>query len=70
MRVFDPQKALQPLNGKQFAYPSLREELKKIRFEHIEELSPEFDINELLHLALRSHWLEETGDGQYIVHVG
>jgi hypothetical protein len=68
--VFDPQKALQPLNGRRFAYPHLREELKKIRFEHIQELSPEFDINELLQLALRSQWLEETADGKYIVHVG
>jgi hypothetical protein len=67
--VFDPQQALQSLNGRRFAYPNLREELKKIRYEHIQELSPEFDINELLHLALRSKWLEETADGDYIVHV-
>jgi hypothetical protein len=69
MAVFDPQQALQHLNGRRFAYSNLREELKKIRFEHIQDLSPEFDINELLHLALRSHWLEETADGQYIVRV-
>lgn len=67
--MFDVQKALEPLNGKSFTYPKLRQELKKIRFEHLDQLSPEFDISELFHVALRSHWLEETRDGHFRVHI-
>lgn len=67
--MFDVQKALEPLNGKSFTYPRLRQELKKIRFAHIDQLSPEFDISELFYLALRSHWLEETTNGQFRVRI-
>lgn len=67
--MFDVQKALEPLNGKSFSYPKLRQELKKIRFAHLDQLSPEFDISELFYVALRSHWLEETEDGHFRVHI-
>jgi hypothetical protein len=67
--MFDVAKALKPLDGKSFAYPKLRQELKKIRFAHMQELSPEFGITEFFSLALRSRWLEETGTGQFRVRI-
>ena len=67
--MFDAQKALEPLNGKSFTYPKLRQELKKIRFAHLDQLSPEFDISELFYVALRSRWLEETKDGHFKVRI-
>jgi hypothetical protein len=67
--MFDVEKALKPLDGKSFAYPRLREELKKIRFAHMQELSPEFGISEIFVLALRSSWLQETDNGKFTVRI-
>jgi hypothetical protein len=67
--MFNPQTALKKLNGKSFDYPKLTAELKKIRFQHIEEIPPEFDTNDLFLLALRSKWLKETDHGRFTVCV-
>ena len=61
--------ALSKLNGKSFGYSRLTEELKKIRFQHIEDIPPEFDTNDLFLLALRSKWLTETGQGRFRIYV-
>jgi len=65
--MFDPQVALKRLNGKSFGFSKLTEELKKIRFQFIDQLPPEFDTNELFLLALRSKWLRETDHGRFTV---
>jgi hypothetical protein len=67
--MFDPRIALKRLNGKSFDFPRLTLELKKIRFQFLDELPPEFDTNELFLLALRSKWLKETDEGQFTVSV-
>lgn len=67
--MFDPRVALQSLNGKSFDFSRLTLELKKIRFQFLDELPPEFDTNELFLLALRSKWLKETDKGQFTVCV-
>jgi hypothetical protein len=65
--MFDAQTALRKLNGKSFDFSNLTEELKKIRFQFIDQIPPEFDTNELFLLALRSKWLKETETGQFTV---
>jgi hypothetical protein len=67
--MFDPQVALKKLNGKSFEFSRLTQELKKIRFQFIDQLPPEFDTNELFLLALRSRWLKETDHGRFTVCV-
>jgi hypothetical protein len=67
--MFDPREALRPLRGRTYKYPRLREELRRIRLEHIAEIPPEFGVRELFLLALQSKWLEETGQGRYRVHL-
>jgi len=67
--MFNPQKALKKLNGKSFDFSKLTVELKKIRFQFIDQLPPEFDTNELFLLALRSKWLKETDQGRFTVCV-
>ena len=67
--MFDAQAALKKLNGKTFDFSTLTQELKKVRFQFIDQLSPEFDTNELFLLALRSKWLRETDNGRFLVCV-
>lgn len=61
--------ALQKLNGRIFGYSGLTRELKKIRFQHIEDIPPELDTDELFLLALRSKWLTETQTGRFKVRI-
>lgn len=67
--MFDPRAALKRLNGKTFDFSGLTEELKKVRFQFIDQLPPEFDLNELFLLGLRSKWLKETDHGRFTVCV-
>ncbi len=67
--MFNPQIALKRLNGKTFDFSGLTEELKKVRFQFIDQLPPEFDINEFFLLALRSKWLKENDQGRFTVCV-
>jgi hypothetical protein len=67
--MFDPQAAFKRLNGRSFDFSKLTVELKKMRFQFIDELPPEFDTNELFLLALRSRWLKETDKGE-VAHRG
>lgn len=69
MEAFDPQRALQPLNGKSFGFKGIRQELRKIRFRYVDQLPPEFDTDELFRLAIRSNWLYETPQGEFIVRI-
>jgi hypothetical protein len=63
--MFNPQAALRRLDGKSFDYPKPPAEPKKIRFQHIEVIPPEFDINDLFLLALRQKWLKKTDHGRF-----
>ena len=67
--MFDPQVALKRLNGRTFDFSGLTEELKKVRLQFIDQIPPEFDLNELFRLGLRSKWLKETDQGRFTVCV-
>ena len=65
----DLQVAMKRLNGRSFDFSHLNQELKKIRFQLIDHLPPEFDTNEFFLLALRSKWVKETDQGRFTVCV-
>lgn len=67
--MFDAREALRPLSGKSFKYDKLREELRKIRNQHLAEIPPEFGTREFFLLALHNRWVREGKSGKLRVRL-
>jgi hypothetical protein len=67
--MFDLKSALAALNERELDFDRLQESLKRIRRQHLGDLSPEIGVRELLFLAQKEHWISEDENGNFHINV-
>jgi hypothetical protein len=68
--MFDLRAALERFCGQEYEFGQLEELLRRIRLEHLGEISPEIGVDELLRLAKRKNWIREDDAGNFHIEVG
>lgn len=62
--MFDAKKALADLDGKTFPkFKPLKEELERVRINHIKDLTPDFGAREIFELMRLNGWVAEDDRG-------
>jgi hypothetical protein len=69
-RMFDFRKALLALNGSEYTFQDLTQEMMKIRVEHLGQLPPELGVGDLISMARERSWITEDTSGRMRVQVG
>jgi HEPN domain-containing protein len=67
--MFDLKDALAEAGVYNMSFEDLDDLLRKIRRQHLAEISPEIGVRELLKIGLENRWIIEREDGRFQIQV-
>jgi hypothetical protein len=67
--MFDFRSALAANAGNELDFDQLEELLRRIKQEHLADISPEIGVRELLALAQENNWITEDENGRFHIQV-